>query len=361
MLHKTKVAIIGTVGIPANYGGFETLAEYLTQNLSEDFDITVFCSSKNYPEKRKQHNGARLVYLPINANGVQSIVYDFLSILYSIFFADILLIFGVSGCVLLPFVKVLSSKKVIVNIDGMEWKRAKWSKIAKSFLKYSEQFAVKYADQVVTDNAVIKKYVKDEYAKESTVISYGGDQTQKLPLTEEVRQEYGLPRGEYAFTVCRIEPENNIHMILEAFVQVDLPLVLVGNWENSAYGRELKQRYRAETDLFLLDPVYDQRKLDQLRSNSCVYIHGHSAGGTNPSLVEAMCLALPIIAYDVDYNRETTNGKAYYFASVEDLVVALEQSDEFSLVGEQMEHVGLERYSWQKISAQYKGLVSFES
>ena len=131
-----KISIIGTVGIPAKYGGFETLTEYLTKNLHKDYDMTVYCSSKSYEEKIDTHNGAKLKYINLNANGVQSIPYDIISIFSSLKFADTLLILGVSGCIILPFIRLFSKKRIIVNIDGLEWKREKWGKGAKWFLKF---------------------------------------------------------------------------------------------------------------------------------------------------------------------------------------------------------------------------------
>lgn len=171
-MHK-KIAVIGTAGLPAKYGGFESLSEYLTSYLGTSYDMTVYCSSKLYQERKKEHNNAQLKYLPLNANGVQSIPYDIISICNALRYANILLILGVSGCIILPFVKLISKKKVIVNIDGLEWKRAKWGKAAKWFLKYSEKLAVKYADTVVSDNKVIQQYVKNTYNIDSALIAYG--------------------------------------------------------------------------------------------------------------------------------------------------------------------------------------------
>ncbi len=145
-----KIAIIGTAGIPANYGGFETLAEYLTQQLGGALDLTVFCSSKNYPKKQVSHNNARLLYIPLNGNGIQSIFYDIFSMLRALFFADTFLILGVSGCIALPFIRFICRKHIVVNIDGLEWKRDKWSSFAKWFLKFSEKMAVKFSDEVIT-------------------------------------------------------------------------------------------------------------------------------------------------------------------------------------------------------------------
>jgi len=316
-----KIAIIGTVGIPAKYGGFETLTEYLTKNLHDKYNITIYCSTKNYTEKLDTYNGAHLKYVNLNANGTQSIPYDIISLFSSLKFADTVLILGVSGCIILPFVRLFSKKKIIVNIDGLEWKREKWSKYAKAFLKLSEKLAVIYADEVVTDNKVIQEYVMSEYNKQSNLIAYGGDHVREETLSESLKEKYYFLNNKYAFKVCRIEPENNVHIILDAFSEYEyLNLVIIGNWLNSEYGKKLKEKYTKSKNIFLLDPIYRQSILNQIRSNCSIYIHGHSAGGTNPSLVEAMYLGLPIFAYGIGYNKETTQNKALYFNDKYELV-----------------------------------------
>ena len=353
-----KISVIGTVGIPAKYGGFETLAEYLTKQLADRFDITVFCSSKSYKEKLDSYNNAKLVYLSLNANGVQSVLYDFVSILKSFRSTDAMLILGVSGCIALPLIKPLSKAKIIVNIDGLEWKRAKWSPKAKKFLKFSEKMAVMYADVVIADNKVIQDYVQEEYGKKSELIAYGADHVRKLPLTDEVREKYQFLSDPYAFSVCRIEPENNVHMILEAFaVHGKHPLVFIGNWERSDYGKRLKENYSSFNNLHLLDSIYDQKILDQIRSNCRIYIHGHSAGGTNPSLVEAMQLALPIFAFNIAYNKETTEYQAHYFASADELVELIELvKNTLPEIGGHMAEIAACRYSWKTIAEAYAAL-----
>ena len=351
-----KISIIGTVGIPAKYGGFETLTEYLTKNLNTKYDITVYCSSKSYDKKLEIYNNAKLKYINLNANGVQSIPYDIVSIFSSLKFADTLLILGVSGCIILPFVRLFSKKRIIVNIDGLEWKRDKWSKGAKWFLKYSEKLAVKYADEVVTDNKVIQEYVKSEYDKESTLIAYGADHVTKETMSDKLKSKYPFINEKYAFKVCRIEPENNIHVILEAFEEYsELNLVIIGNWANSKYGIKLQEKYNDVENIYLLDPIYEQHILNQIRSNCHIYIHGHSAGGTNPSLVEAMYLELPIFAYGIQYNRETTQNKALYFDDKDELIELLKSTDKETLqkVATNMKIVAEENYTWKKISEQY--------
>jgi len=354
-----KIAIIGTVGIPAKYGGFETLTEYLTKNLHDKYDMTVYCSTKNYTEKLDTYNGAHLKYINLNANGTQSIPYDIISLFNSLKVADTVLILGVSGCIILPFVRLFSKKKIIVNIDGLEWKRAKWSKYTKAFLKLSEKLAVMYSDEVITDNKVIQEYVMSEYNKQSTLIAYGGDHVREEILSESLKEKYHFLNDKYAFKVCRIEPENNVHIILDAFSEYEnLNLVIIGNWLNSEYGKKLKEKYSKSKNIFLLDPIYEQDVLNQIRSNCYVYMHGHSAGGTNPSLVEAMYLGLPIFAYGIGYNKETTQNKALYFNDKYELVELLKNIDDNKLksVAIDMKNVARDNYTWKKISEQYSKL-----
>ena len=354
-----KVAIIGTVGLPANYGGFETLVENLTKKPYQDFDITVYCSAKSYSNKLKTYNTCRLHYINLSANGIQSIVYDIRAILHAIKYSDILLILGVSGCIILPFIKLFSNKKIIVNIDGVEWKRQKWNGLAKWFLKLSEHFAVKSADAVISDNKVIQDYVRITYDKNSHLIAYGGDHCGSIPLSNETLKKHPFLSSKYAFKVCRIEPENNIEMILEAFSKEDsLPLVIIGNWDNSTFGSQMRLKYQDFKNLFMLEPIYNQDILNQIRSNCYLYIHGHSAGGTNPSLVEAMSLGVPTLCYDINYNFETTEGATLYFKSSDDLINLIKSTgqEELKQIGVKMKDIAKKSYTWSIISKQYEEL-----
>lgn len=356
-----KFAVIGTVGLPAKYGGWETLSEQLVTNLDEKYHISVYCSTKSYAVRPDKFNNADLIYLPLKANGIQSIAYDILSMIHAYRRNDVLLILGVSGCIALPILRLVTKKKLIVNIDGYEWKRAKWSSFAKKFLKFSEALAVKYSHAIVTDNKVLQDYVSSEYGRASTLIAYGGDQAITTELNDEDFTRYPFLLKPYAFSVCRIEPENNIHIILESFNFSGLPLVIVGNWKQSDYGIQLQQRYSDVEHLFLLDPIYDSSALSPLRSNCTIYIHGHSAGGTNPSLVEAMWLSLPIIAFDVDFNRASTEDKAVFFDSHESLTsqaqLLFENYIRRHKQGQDMHEIANRRYRWQGVSEQYHLLI----
>lgn len=357
-----KVAIIGSVGIPAKYGGFETLVEYLTLNLNEETDFTVYCSSKEYETKLGSHNSAQLEYVPLKANGIQSIPYDIWSLLKVKKETKVVLILGVACGFFLPIYKRFTKKKLILNVDGLEWKREKWGKLAKWYLRNSEKIAVRYSDVIVADNKIIQDHVFDSYGKQAKLIEYGGDHVESRPLSKETIEKYVFTNADYAFKVCRIEPENNIHMILEAFSdQTKYNLAIVGNWKNSVYGLELIEKYKSLSHIHLLDPIYDQIVLNELRSNCFLYVHGHSAGGTNPSLVEAMFLNIPIVAYDVNYNRETMeNNGVGFFKNSADLKFILQSCTKMELENSKLKltDVGSRRYNWQSIAQKYQTIFN---
>ena len=356
-MSKRRVAVIGTVGVPANYGGFETLVDnILGSSTTEGIQYTVFCSSKAYDNQLKTYKGAQLKYLGLNANGVQSTFYDILAMIKTSNKYDVALVLGVSGCIFLPFFRWWFKNRLIVNIDGLEHRRAKWGRFAKWFLKKSESMAVKYADIVIADNKGIQDYVKETYGIDAVMIAYGGDHALRevsREKTKRILQEYGVESGKYAISVCRIEPENNCHIVLDAFSKTDKKLVYIGNWDRSEYGRLLKEKYSSYKNILIYEPIYDLDVLYVLRSDADKYIHGHSAGGTNPSLVEAMFFGKTIIAYDVVYNRATTGDQAFYFKDAGELKQLLSSNESN---GEVMKQIAGERYTWNKIAAQYEAL-----
>ena len=291
-----KVSVVGTVGVPACYGGFETLVDNLIRYNDFRVKYEVFCSTHNYKKKNNKYHDADLVYIPLKANGIQSVIYDILSLLYCLFNkSEIILILGVSGCIFLPIFRMFSDAKIVTNIDGIEWRRDKWGRMARLFLKLSERIAVNYSDVIIADNQAIGDYVDKEYGKQACIIAYGGDHAISM-------KEYELKSEEYFLSICRIEPENNIDMILEAFSGSECKLKFIGNWASSEYGRMLRVKYEDSENIEMLDPIYDINKLFKLRGEAKAYVHGHSAGGTNPSLVEAMYFSIPIFAFDCNFN-----------------------------------------------------------
>jgi len=348
------------MGVPAKYGGFETLAENLVKYHHEHDDLrdmialTVYCSGTSYTIASATYLSAGLQYIPLNANGAQSIPYDIWSLLSAVWNrVDVILLLGTSGAVALPFVRIVSNAKIITNIDGIEWKRLKWTLLAKLFLRFSERVAVRFSHQVIADNAAIADYLAHEYDAPCKMIAYGGDHASAAAVT--TAGDYNLPSS-FAVSVCRIEPENNIQLIAEAFSrQQELTLVVVGNWRSSAYGLDLIERYSHAKHLVFLDPIYDLGKLKALRSGAVMYVHGHSAGGTNPSLVEAMHFGLPVLAFDCSFNRHTTENVAIYFKDANELVEQLNNLRwaETDSHGARMLDIARRRYTWEIVAKSY--------
>ena len=353
-----KIAIVGTEGVPAEYGGFETLADNLAiyrEQHNLQADLIIFCSNqkktKNFP---KYYRGAKLEYIALNAHGISSIFYDVISIFKALIKGvDVILILGVSGSIVIPLVKMLSSCKVVTNIDGIEWKREKWGYLSKLFLRFSEFIAVKFSDEVVADNQGIVEHVQIQYDKSSLLIPYGGNHA--LNVESSLTNHLPIP-SEYYLTICRIEPENNIEMILKAFSRNSRQnIVIVGNWTNSNFGIRLKKFYGSYQNLILLDPIYDLGVLKTLRTGAKGYVHGHTAGGTNPSLVEMMHFGLPIYLFDCIYNRYTTENKGFYFSCTGDLDDLLNKEDKTDHMrrGQEMKTIADQNYTWSTVADSY--------
>lgn len=304
-----KIALLGTVGVPARYGGFETLAENLVlyhRRTGHCAGLTVWCSGKDNAEHPMRFESADLRYVGLRANGAQSIPYDALSLWQAVRSGhDRILLLGVSGALALPLIRLISRARVITNIDGIEWKREKWTGLARLILRASEWAAVRFSHEVIADNEAIADHVRKTYGSGCHVVAYGGDNA--LAPTDPAKAPASLPKR-YALALCRIEPENNVHVILEAFHGLNTPLVFVGNWDNSGFGRGLKAQYGNRSNLYLLDPIYEASTLHALRARASVYVHGHSAGGTNPSLVEMMHFGIPVLAHGCAFNRHSTEG-----------------------------------------------------
>lgn len=357
MNHRKKIAIIGTNGLPGRYGGWDQLMNHIIE-LPNDF--TVYTSSYDATKGLKTFKGAKIEIIKLKANGIQSIPYDILSMIHAVYKKqDVLLILGTSGCLFLPIIR-LFKKKIVLNVDGAEWKRGKWNDFAQWFLRKSEKFGVKYADVVIVDNKVIQNDIFNDYGVKGELIEYGGDNAKYVPMSHETSKLYNIKAKEYAFKVCRIEPENNIDLILEAFAGKTLKLIIIGNWDFSQYGKSLRLEYSNYSNLILLDPIYDQTQLDELRGNCTLYIHGHSVGGTNPSLVEAMNLGLCCIVFKVNYNLETTENSALYFSSKDELSDIITKYDNkqinLSSYRQQMKEIAKRRYLWSIITEKYSEL-----
>lgn len=362
MLRNKVVPLVGTVGIPARYGGFETLAEQLCCHISAaDVQFLVYCERHSYAtfERTESFNGHQRVFLPLKANGVSSLFYDALALIDAVFRRQALeiFIFGYSGAWILPLLKLLKpSVSYIVNVDGMEWRRDKFSVPTKLLLKALEWCAARSASVVIADNAALAKLFWDRYRFEPVVIAYGGDHTlvcekaldQPAPVVAAALRHY--------LAIARIEPENNSEMIIQGCISAGVPLVFIGNWTANNYGRNLRAQYNNALNILLLDPIYDQADLASWRAGAAGYIHGHSVGGTNPSLVEALFHTDRLASFDCAFNRATMSGVGDYFKDADSLATLLRSGLNA------IKNVELLRlrdlYCWKKIAVQYRNLIS---
>lgn len=355
--------IVGTHGVPAKYGGFETLADYLCQYLNGNFEITVYCNAHKYSVKEKEYFGAKLKYLNIEANGFRGIFYDLITYMDALFRADVILYLSPVGSGFMTPLKFLSKSKVIVNHGGLnEWEREKLNWMQKKWAKFNHRVAAKYSDVNIADNELYQQSLKDNFNADSIVVRYGGDHVKDIEKTDKrfVDKYPFVVNEKYFVSVSRAQLDNNIHIVLEAFEKYSKhKIVLVSNWQISQYGINLKEKYKNHPNIILLDAIYDKDELDYVRGNAQIYIHSHSRCGTAPSLVEAMSLGKSIVSFDVPTNRETTQNKAYYFSDSQSLINLLnELTDEKTDWNmKKMKQIALNEYRWETISNQYKEII----
>ncbi len=354
---KKKLFIIGCTGVPARYGGFETFAENIALELSESLDVSVICSSKLYTsdERIANWNGINRIFYSVYPNGLSSIVYDLKGLLRAIKEADHILLLGVGSGLFLPLLPSLRRKNLLIHIDGIEWKRLKWNLVEKIYLRIGFWFSLRYAKTIILDNKALNDYVPDTFRKKTVTLNYGGNH---LPATVKfpgVTSEFS-----YALVIARAEPENNLHLILRIFEQLqNLRLIIISNWNNNRYGKKLYRRYSGVKNIQLIDAIYDAYKLHQFRMNCTLYIHGHSVGGTNPSLVEAMYAGVPIIAFDNEFNRITTNNLAIYFKTIKDLEYIIHHSNQLKLSESagKMKRYAMQNYTWDKTARKMMKMI----
>lgn len=312
----TSIAFIGTVGVPNVYGGFEAFLESSVPMLvKRGHRVTVTCDASRYTDHTPNWYGARRVFIGVGANGAASVLHDALAFFKVFAGHRNIVVLGVSAGLFFPVFRLLCSltgKKLIVNVDGVEWRRTKFSQKRRLLLRLFDAVAQYCSHVVIYDNPALREFVLDSCQAKAVCIGYSGDHVLRMP---------GVDLRKFnALTICRIEPENNLHMLIEGALLSPLEnYTIVGNWAQSEYGRALRERYAKEPRLSLLDPIYDAQQLAILRESCAVYLHGHSVGGTNPSLVEMLFYDCAIVCFDVAFNRETAGDCAGYFSSANDL------------------------------------------
>ena len=351
-----KIAIIGTRGVPNNYGGFEQFAEYLSVGLvGKGHDVFVY-NPHNHIFKDNIYNGVKIIHCfdPEYLIGTSGqFIYDLNCILncrkYDV---DIILQLGYTSSSI--WNRLMPKKSILVtNMDGIEWKRSKFSPKVQRFLKYAEGLAVKYSNYFVSDSIGIQQYLEKEYKVESTYIPYGAE-IMGVP-NFDILNQYDLKLYDYDIVIARMEPENNIEMMLKGFLhsKKERDLVIIGSLETK-FGQYISNKYQ-DKKIKYLGFVSGLDTLNSLRYFSNLYFHGHSVGGTNPSLLEAMASNSLICAHDNIFNKSILENDAFYFKNIEQvsgLMDAKIKNKENELVNSNQVKIK-NFYSWGKIVDDY--------
>jgi len=352
-----KVAIIGSRGIPARYGGFETFAEEISLLLSEKgIDMYVQCESGSYLQDK--YEGVNLFFSDV-IKSENPLKYYFRGIRWALKNTDIIIVTSTPGSVFY-FLNFFRKKIIITNSDGLEFKRKKWSIFKRIFLKLSEIAAVRWSDYLIADSQSIKEYLAGTYRfseKKIRVIEYGA--FQNCYYDKSVLESHGLEHNSYYLVVSRLEPENNPEMIIQGYLAANsvFPLVVIGIISDSSFASELYIKYSSERVIFA-GGIYDRNELNALRFSCKAYIHGHSVGGTNPSLLEAMGSHNVVLAHDNIFNREVTQGHQLYFCSSDECRekikrIELMTPDEIQQLKKFSSDLISSKYNWDLILKKY--------
>jgi len=358
-----KIAIVGTRGIPNNYGGFEQLAQYLSLGLkTKGHEVYVYNSHK-HPYQEDMWEGIHIIhkYDPEKRIGtVGQFVYDLKCILNTRKHGfDIILNLGYTSSSV--WMRLFPEKAlVITNMDGLEWKRSKYSRKVQAFLRFAEALAVKRSDRLVADSRAIQTYLRKKYNKESEFIAYGADVFSNPE--QSVLEGFKVAPYSYNMLIARMEPENNIEMILDGMSEssTHFPFFVVGNTENK-FGRYLLEKYKADKRIVFTGPIYEMRQVNNLRYFSNLYFHGHSVGGTNPSLLEAMGCNCLVAAHDNEFNKGVLDSDAFYFGNKTDITRLLDSKTLTEEKRKAFTSHNIEKirnsYSWARIAEQYEQLM----
>lgn len=352
-----KIAILGTRGVPNHYGGFEQFADFFSVFLAEKGHEVYVYNSHNHPYQEKMYKGVHILhqYDPeFKVGTAGQFIYDLNCILDSRkrnF--DIILQLGYTSSSVWYF--LLPKKPLIItNMDGLEWKRTKYSKPVQNVLKFAEKLAVKSSDYLISDSIGIQKYLQNKYQKNSTYIAYGAHQFKNPDVS--ILEQYQVKPYEFNMILARLEPENNIETILDGVVLTEdqVPVLVIGN-HDTKFGIYLKDKFKEAKCIRFIGAVYTMNHLDNLRYYSNLYFHGHSVGGTNPSLLEAMASKALIIAHDNDFNKAILKENAFYFSNFDDvknLTNRTKKSDNLQIIENNYLAIAQE-FNWDLINGQY--------
>lgn len=362
-----KIAFVSTRGIPNNYGGFEQFAEYISVGLvARGHDVTVY-SPHFHPYKESSYKGVKIkhIYSPEKWMGssVGSFFYDFSSLRDALKNENFDIIYEAGYTSIIPAyiwfnIKNRKNPIVVTNMDGLEYKRSKFNPLVQKFIFWEEKMAVKHSHYLIADNMGIHDYYKEKYRRDSKFLAYGADI--HTDFNVDTLSEYDVTADNYYILIARLEPENNIEMAIQGYLKSNengkKPLLIIGN-TTTPHGKYLSGKYGHIDSVRFLGGIYNFKVLDDLRHFSSAYFHGHSVGGTNPSLLEAMAAGCFILANDNIFNRSVLKDNAIYYNSPDEVTRILNDekcfSDKEVLIANNIQRISTD-YSWERLVDQHE-------
>ena len=357
-----RIALVGTRGVPARYGGFETCVEEVGSRLAaRGHDVVVYCRrlGGDRSDELDSYKGMSLVHFgAMRKRSLETLSHTALSVQHLVRHrTDAAVVFNAANA---PFLPALRAARIPVatHVDGLEWKRDKWGGAGRRYYLMAERLAVKWSDALIADAVGIQDYYLDKFAKPTDLITYGA------PILDHAGDhrlaELGLTSGGYHLVVARFEPENHVDMIVEGYVasSAELPLIVVGS---APYADAYTQRVHSLADdrVTFLGGVWDQELLDQLYANAFTYLHGHSVGGTNPSLLRALGASAATTAFDVNFNREVLGEAGRFFRDAAEMRTQVEASER-DIAGTvdlgTLARIQAKKYDWDDVTDRYEEL-----
>lgn len=358
---QQSISILGTRGVPAQHGGFETFAEYLAPYMvKHGWKVTVYCQIDGTGEiYEDEWQGVRRVNIPVSQAGAKgTIVFDWKSTLHAAKSKDVILTLGYNTA-LFCIIYRLKGLKNIINMDGIEWRRDKWTSLERTWLYINERAGCWLGNHLIADHPEIKNHLSTRVnSKKITMIPYGSDSIESADISQ--LSNYGLEAGQFAIVIARPEPENSILEIVTAFSRKkrNKKLVVLGNYDKADPAYTKAVMAAASDEVIFPGAIYEKTTIQALRYYSCLYIHGHTVGGTNPSLVEALGAGNAVLAHDNKFNRWVAGEKNLYFSSIDSCETQLDKIlDNPELIGSMCSYSKdkhMNMFTWNLILDEYR-------
>jgi hypothetical protein len=350
-----KVAIVGSHGLYANYGGWDQLVRNLAERKSiNKFEYLIFNSSDT-PDVVNAPKGVKVKKMIVKASGFQGLIYDFWSILMCYNKIDTILLLGVQGIPLIPILSLFKKVKIVSNVGGIEWERPKFGYFSKLYLRFCFNLSFIYSDYVILDNHHYYEFVPKKISSKVKVLTYGGEIDKSLEMNNEITDKYPFLNKPFYLSISRSLEDNQLEELCACFAELQETLVLISNFSKSAYGTSVYEKYKGYKNIILINGLYLKPELDLIRRKCKAYIHTHKLCGTAPSLVEMIIAQVPIISWDNPQNRNTLQNQGYFFSSFDELKKQINSNTELKHLIPSVELVKL--YDWNNIVSDYERIL----